>query len=417
MATPNERLHRVNTLPTSGYEVGGVYFVRSEGKIYIRTESGWECFDKASHATSADTASKVAHSLSVNGQVYYDGSKDVTFTKAELGLSNVENTADRNKKIRESNLQWDSQCLNGTVSPIDAAMIPTMGSNRFGFFDPSHIKVEYSTDAGATWIDYGATDEQKLRLVTQDLDYSNLRVGKATSASDRSVNGRLKITFFDFKTANYNGVQTALYGPLRKFAIDVSTDGASDCWCTIRRNTAANPDVFTEVVTKAGLSGWSGWNTININNDRITMYNNDASNQASKIEFIFGQDSFSSSSYAGLAILKLYAFDPILFGGNQYAKTGNVHSIDSRMNVTFPSWVIAKKGFDASNNRINNVATPTLSTDAANKAYVDSKVSGGGSVTTDTSMSSTSTNPVQNKVIKSYVDSLVGTAITQLAQI
>lgn len=415
MATPNERLHRVNTLPTSGYEVGGVYFVRSEGKIYIRTESGWECFDKASEATSADTASKVGHSLSVNGQVYYDGSKDVTFTKTTLGLSNVENTADQNKKIRESNLQWDSQCLTGTVSPVDAAMIPTMGSNRFGFFDPSHIKVEYSTDAGATWIDYGATDDQKLRLVTQDLDYSDLRVGKATSASDRSVDGRLKITFFDFKTAKYNGVQTALYGPLRKFALDVSTDGASDCWCTIRKNTAANPDVFTDVVTKTALTGWSGWNTININDNRITMYNNDANNQASKIEFIFGQDSFSSSSYAGLAILKLYAFDPTLYAGNQYAKTGNVHSIDSRMNVTFPSYVIAK--LDANSSRINNVATPTLSTDAANKAYVDSKVSGGGSVTTDTSMSATSTNPVQNKVIKSYVDSLVGTAITQLAQI
>lgn len=39
------------------------------------------------------------------------------------------------------------------------------------------------------------------------------------------------------------------------------------------------------------------------------------------------------------------------------------------------------------------------------------------SVTTDTTMSDTSTNPVQNKVIKTYVDNLVGTAITQLANI
>ena len=57
---------------------------------------------------------------------------------------------------------------------------------------------------------------------------------------------------------------------------------------------------------------------------------------------------------------------------------------------------------------IANLRTPTgAGTDnyAATKGYVDSKVaSGGGGVTVDTAMSDTSTNPVQNKVIKQYVD-------------
>ena len=39
------------------------------------------------------------------------------------------------------------------------------------------------------------------------------------------------------------------------------------------------------------------------------------------------------------------------------------------------------------------------------------------SITVDTSMSDTSTNPVQNKVIKAYIDGLVGNVATQLAQI
>lgn len=39
------------------------------------------------------------------------------------------------------------------------------------------------------------------------------------------------------------------------------------------------------------------------------------------------------------------------------------------------------------------------------------------SITADTSMSDTSTNPVQNKVIKAYIDGLVGNVATQLAQI
>lgn len=52
------------------------------------------------------------------------------------------------------------------------------------------------------------------------------------------------------------------------------------------------------------------------------------------------------------------------------------------------------------------VGTPTGDNDAATKAYVDSKVASGG-VTVDTEMSSTSTNPVQNKAVKSYVDGKV----------
>lgn len=56
---------------------------------------------------------------------------------------------------------------------------------------------------------------------------------------------------------------------------------------------------------------------------------------------------------------------------------------------------------------IANLRTPTgAGTDdyAATKGYVDSKVASGGGVTVDTAMSDTSTNPVQNKTIKQYVD-------------
>lgn len=49
------------------------------------------------------------------------------------------------------------------------------------------------------------------------------------------------------------------------------------------------------------------------------------------------------------------------------------------------------------------VGTPTGDNDAATKAYVDSKVASGG-VTVDSSVSSTSTNPVQNKAIKAELD-------------
>lgn len=49
------------------------------------------------------------------------------------------------------------------------------------------------------------------------------------------------------------------------------------------------------------------------------------------------------------------------------------------------------------------VGTPTEDDDATTKAYVDSKIAAGG-VTVDAEMSDDSTNPVQNKVVKKYVD-------------
>ena len=64
---------------------------------------------------------------------------------------------------------------------------------------------------------------------------------------------------------------------------------------------------------------------------------------------------------------------------------------------------------------IANLRTPTgAGTDnyAATKGYVDSKVASGGSgVTVDTAMSDTSTNPVQNKVVKTALDTKAGTAV------
>lgn len=49
------------------------------------------------------------------------------------------------------------------------------------------------------------------------------------------------------------------------------------------------------------------------------------------------------------------------------------------------------------------VPNPNKDNDAANKAYVDSKIASGG-VTVDSVLSDTSTNPVQNKVVKAAVD-------------
>ena len=64
--------------------------------------------------------------------------------------------------------------------------------------------------------------------------------------------------------------------------------------------------------------------------------------------------------------------------------------------------------------KLTGVKTPT-DTDtnaAATVEYVKAKVASGGGVTVDTAMSDTSTNPVQNKTIKQYVDDAVSLPLT-----
>ena len=64
--------------------------------------------------------------------------------------------------------------------------------------------------------------------------------------------------------------------------------------------------------------------------------------------------------------------------------------------------------------KLTGVKTPTDADTnaAATVEYVKAKVASGGGVTVDTAMSDTSTNPVQNKTIKQYVDDAVSLPLT-----
>ncbi len=72
---PNFKFKKVKTLPTSGYSTGDIYFVSSEKKIYIRTESGWEDYGGASGGVTS-LGGKTGDILLDTGA---DGSKRIGF--------------------------------------------------------------------------------------------------------------------------------------------------------------------------------------------------------------------------------------------------------------------------------------------------------------------------------------------------
>lgn len=53
--------------------------------------------------------------------------------------------------VYATDVGWGGKAVVGAVSPVSAALIGAIGSNKFELCDPAGVKVEYSTDGGDTW--------------------------------------------------------------------------------------------------------------------------------------------------------------------------------------------------------------------------------------------------------------------------
>lgn len=164
-------------------------------------------------------------------------------------------TASAINNITEKHITWSSNANEykiGKISPLMTAMSPYHAVNRFAIPKPAGITIEYSNDNQSTWIDYGATDEEKMNLT------SNIRsvfyLGKKSSG--QTINDALRITL--------NATNMGVYCALRELLISVSTGGPNDFFMKMEYSHKGDETVFTEINYHWWLSGWSGWNDIPI---------------------------------------------------------------------------------------------------------------------------------------------------------
>lgn len=150
-------------------------------------------------------------------------------------------------KIYEADLKWGGHNIVDDYSPIDAAMVPFLGANRFAFAHAGGITVEYSTDAGETWLDYGLSDAEKVGLLTT-LN-QKIYIGKSPD-NPLTPASMLRVTI--------NSTKINLYTMLNKFIMQISTNGCKNCYCTIDASLKSTPETFKVFADKARLSGWSG---------------------------------------------------------------------------------------------------------------------------------------------------------------
>lgn len=237
-------------------------------------------------------------------------------------------------RFPEALLMWGGMNYSGGYGPVDAAMVSELGACRTMFSKAAGIVVEYSTDGGATWLDYGATDEQKMSLFSTGS--FTFYTGKNSTAGGGSANNMLRVNLFTGPAG--------VYTTLNKFVIYLSTNGSTDCYCTIRARTQENyennVDTWNVLAEEVPVNGWSGYNVINTNSFTTYGY---AATQHSQIQFIFGCAGFSGN-YTGLAIYKIFGFGGVGWATpSNMAKTGHLYGYDSLQNATFPANITAEK--------------------------------------------------------------------------
>ena len=262
--------------------------------------------------------------------------------------------------VPEGLLTWGGKNFSDAYGPVDAAMVSDLGADRMRFLKPAGVEIEYSRDGGATWTDYGATEEQKRGLFATDV---RLYIGKSSTAGASSADYQLRVTL-SFPAAG-------LYTTLNKIVVYVSTSGSTGCWCAVTARTKANLDAGSDTWSsrwtdstgsnRQPISGWSGYNVINIADTQT--YGNFTS-QYAQLRLTFGCTGFSGN-YSGLSVRRIMGFGGVGWTTpSTMAKTGHLYAADVLQNATFPGTVTATqlKSSAAAGTAPLTVASTTLVT-------------------------------------------------------
>lgn len=193
-------------------------------------------------------------------------------------------------KTQSTLLEWGGPNIEGSVSPLDAALSDELSANRFAEMPNENFVFERSSDAGNTWTTYTA---HGYNLVTSSTNVNNSNV-----VGSQSVNNWHRFTI-DVRPGSKND----FYGQIRKFLFWISTHGATGCKVKIDGSTFANPDTFVKIA-EAPISGWSGWNVVNVNVTAglgsDTFYK--------KLRFTFSQTGVTTSYDSDLIVHKMRVY-------------------------------------------------------------------------------------------------------------
>lgn len=227
--------------------------------------------------------------------------------------------------VGEAFLSWGGQSFAGGFSPVDGAMVGALGANRFAFLKPAGTTFQYSRNSGSTWSDYGLNDTQKSSFFDAGVQQT-LRAGGA-SAGSASYQLRVIVSTSAAR----------VYTDINKFVINFSTEGCNGTTVTIEKALESTPDSWVTVASNVPLSGWSGWNVVNVPTFRT--YGNSPGVQYGRIRFTFKCVSVGSGN-STFAVFCIMAYGGVGWTTPSYmAATGHLYKYDGSQNAYFPGYV------------------------------------------------------------------------------
>ena len=239
-----------------------------------------------------------------------------THTPASIGAANAKHNHYTLDIMRGGNENWADN-----IGSTNRAMINTARSPKSAFLPANCITVEYSSDAGKTWEDYGLSEAQKRGLFALTCD-NDVRLSKSSPVS---TNDCVRITVEPLDR----------YVSFDQLYIWFST-GSHACTLDLERSTIGAKDTFSFIRKDVPLGGWSGPNVINFPYGTFGGFPGQTSNHY-KYRMTFKTTKLGSSTTQFPTIIDIRFYGDRAWSiPNDMVKGDYPFSWDRDMNVNFP---------------------------------------------------------------------------------
>ena len=209
----------------------------------------------------------------------------------------------------------------GGIDPVHAGY---MGAGRClsAFLPPSGIKLEYSTDGGATWLDYGTGDAHKRRLASMPNPRNGYRLGGPSASG--ALGDMLRVTYEP---------SDGRYGLVRSALVWVSTNGGSNLLCGVETSTLGAKGTWVERVSPVEMNGWSGPNVVDLPQLTFGGFEGQTGNTYGW-RFTFSKKADVPGKTPEVCTIDLYG-DSVWNAVNEMMRSGHLYSWDDEGNGRF----------------------------------------------------------------------------------
>lgn len=228
--------------------------------------------------------------------------------------------------IPRTNVGTTSDVIANGIDEVTRPLVGAAASNKTFGLPASQITIEYSRDGGSTWVDYDATDTQKIALFAETRSAS-FRLGKVTSTADNNTNNMLRVTIS--REDRYVSID-CLY-------IWASTQGNS--WTVdLDKSTIGAKTTFTNVFKGFSLGGWSG-NNVKYFPSILFGGGDWQTSQAYALRLTFKQTSIRTSGNYGppnVIDVRFYGTD-VWTAPNSIVASNHLYKWNENLDATFPT--------------------------------------------------------------------------------